>query len=268
MPNADARQSALIITSPQNPLLQAVRQAASHGVPSEEGWIVAEGPHLLDEALGGTWTIHRIIATPAASHKWAHLIDRSEAPTTLVDDRAFAATAATESAQGILLLLRPRAWLWSDLLGGQRLVVVLDGVQDPGNAGTIIRSSEAFGASGIVLGKGSVQIANGKLVRAAAGSLFRLPALSAVPAATTLAELTAAQFAIYGLAPDAKQSLATADLRRPCALLVGNEGSGLSAQLLAAAQLFTIPTRGVESLNAAVACSIALFEAARQRGLA
>ena len=147
-------------------------------------------------------------------------------------------------------------------------MVVLDSLQDPGNAGAIIRSAEAFGASGVVLAKGSVQIANGKLVRATAGSLFRLPILSAVPVVTALAELAAAQFAIYGLAAGAGPSVASADLRRPCALFVGNEGAGLSAPVLAAAQLLTIPTRGVESLNASIACSIALFEAGRQRGLA
>jgi TrmH family RNA methyltransferase len=260
--------SAMVITSPRNPLLQAVRQAASRGTPGENGWIVAEGPHLLDEALRGAWTIHRIIATPAASEKWAHLIDEAEAETTLVDNRSFAATAATEAAQGILLLLYPRTWHWADVLGGERLVVVLDGLQDPGNAGAIIRSAEAFGASGVVLGRGSVQMANGKLVRAAAGSLFRLPVLSAVPVEAVLGELSAAQFAIYGLGADASRSVAAANFRQPCALFVGNEGAGLSAPVIEAAQLFTIPTRGVESLNAAVACSIALFEASRQRGIA
>ncbi len=257
----------MVITSPKNRLLQAVRQAASHGVPGDEGWIVAEGPHLLEEALRGAWPIHRIVATLAASQKWATLIQSSHAPTTLVDDYAFAVTAATETAQGILLLLHPRLWQWPDLLGGDRLVVVLDELRDPGNAGAIIRSAEAFGAGGVIVSKGSVQLANGKLIRAAAGSLFRLPVLSAIPVADALAELAAARFAIYGLSAGSGQSLAAADLRRPCALFVGNEGAGLSAPVLAAAQLLSIPTRGVESLNAAIACSIALFEARRQRGL-
>jgi RNA methyltransferase, TrmH family len=258
----------MVITSPKNRLLQAVRQSASRGVPGEEGWVVAEGPHLLQEALRGAWRIHRILATTAAMEKWAEPINQSRAQTTLVEDRAFASTASTETAQGILLLLCPRAWQWRDLLGGQRLVVVLDELQDPGNAGAIVRSAEAFGASGVVFGKGSVQISNGKLIRAAAGSLFRMPVLSAVSTTDALAELSAAQFAIYGLAAGAAQSLATADLRRPCALFVGNEGAGLSVAVLEAAELLTIPTHGVDSLNAAVACSIALFEAGRQRGLA
>lgn len=258
----------MVITSPKNPLLQAVRRAATRGVPGEEGWIVAEGPHLLDEALRGAWPIHRVIATPAASERWAALINQSQAQTTLVGEHAFASTASTETAQGILLLLYPRASQWPDLLGGERLVVVLDELQDPGNAGAIIRSAEAFGASGVVFTKGAVQIANGKLIRAAAGSLFRVPVLTAVPAIHTLAELAAAQFAIYGLAAGAGQPLATADLRRPCALFVGNEGTGLSAPVRAAAHLLSIPTRGIESLNAAIACSIALFEASHQRGLA
>ena len=258
----------MVITSPKNPLLQAVRRAASQGIPGDEGWVVAEGPHLLDEALRGTWPIHRIIATPSACDKWAAPIAQSQAPTTVVDDHAFAATASTQTAQGILLLLHPRVFKWSDLLTGAGLVVVLDELQDPGNAGAIIRSAEAFGAGGVVITKGSVQIANGKLIRAAAGSLFRLPVLDSVPASAAVAELAAPKFAIYGLAAGARQSIESADLRRPCAFFVGNEGAGLSAPVLAAAQLLRIPTRGVESLNAAIACSIALFEASRQRGLA
>ncbi len=257
----------MVITSPKNSLLHAVRRAASRGVPGEEGWVVAEGPHLLEEALRGTWPIRRIIATPSASEKWAALINRSQAPITVVTDHAFAATASTETAQGILLLLDPRVWQWRDLLGGESLVLVLDELRDPGNAGAIIRSAEAFGASGVVLSKGSVQIANGKLIRAAAGSLFRVPVLGTVPLPIALAELGEAGFAIYGLAAVARQSVATADLRRPCAIFVGNEGAGLSAPVLTAAQLLSIPTCGVESLNAAIACSIALFEARRQRGL-
>ncbi len=268
MPKEAAIQPDMVITSSKNPLLQAVRKAASRGIPGEEGWIVAEGPHLLEEALRGNWTLYRVIATVDASQKWSHLLSQSNAPTVLVDDHVFAATAATEAARGILLLLQPRSWRWGDLLGGERLVVVLDSLQDPGNAGAIIRSAEAFGASGVVLSKGSVQIANGKLVRATAGSLFRLPILSSIPIATAMAELTAAQFTIYGLAAGTSPSVASADLRRPCALFVGNEGAGLSASVLGAAQLLTIPTRGVESLNASIACSIALFEAGRQRGFA
>jgi RNA methyltransferase, TrmH family len=268
VPNPIFPQSLMVITSPKNPLLQAVRRAVSRGAPDDEGWVVAEGPHLLDEALHGTWPIHRIVATQSACQKWAAPIGQSKAPISVVDDHAFAAAASTETAQGILLLLFPRVFQWPDLLAGTGPVVVLDELQDPGNAGAIIRSAEAFGAGGVVLTKGSVQIANSKLIRAAAGSLFRLPVLDAVPVSTALSEFDAARFAIYGLAAGAHQSIGAVDWRDPCAVFVGNEGAGLSAPVLGAARLLRIPTRGVESLNAAIACSIALFEASRQRGLA
>jgi TrmH family RNA methyltransferase len=145
------------------------------------------------------------------------------------------------------------------------LVVVLDGVQDPGNAGTIVRSAEAFGAGGIVLLEGSVRVANGKFLRAAAGSIFRLPFLEAVERVEFIKRARSLGLTLYALAARGETSLQEADLRIPCALVVGGEGSGVSPELLAAGTVLSIPARKVESLNAAVAASIALFEAARQR---
>jgi TrmH family RNA methyltransferase len=144
--------------------------------------------------------------------------------------------------------------------------VVLDGIQDPGNAGTIVRSAEAFGAGGIVLLEGCVHLANGKFLRATAGSIFRLPFLEGITRAELIREVKAAEMELYALTANGTHSLTTANLRARCALIAGSESGGVSAELLAGAKGLSIPTNKVESLNAAVACSIALFEASRQRG--
>jgi len=145
-------------------------------------------------------------------------------------------------------------------------VVILDGIQDPGNAGTIVRSAEAFGAAGLIFMEGSVHVANGKFLRAAAGSLFRMPYLEYQKRPGLMAQLRASERPLYALTPSATKPVDQADLRGSVALVVGSEAQGVSPELIACATGLRIPTRQVESLNAGVACSIALFEAARQRG--
>lgn len=253
------------LTSTRNPVLQAIRRAAAGGRPTEDGLIVAEGPHLLEEALGGEWQIEQVFATARARARHSQLLSKVDAETVEVSERAFASTAATDSTQEVLALVRPCNWSWKDLLGARALVVVLDGIQDPGNAGTIVRSAEAFGASGVVFLKGCVRVANGKLLRAAAGSMFRVPFLEAIGVQEFLDQARVNGVGLYALKTHAPTTLDDADLRTRCALAVGSEGAGMSPELLAGAQAVSIPTVKVESLNAATACSIALFEAHRQR---
>jgi RNA methyltransferase, TrmH family len=255
----------MTITSPKNPLLQEIRHAAAAGRPTEEGCVVAEGPHLVEEALRSAWTIELLVATPRARDRYSDLLSRIDAALTEVSERALASASATETSQGILALLRPQRWHWRDLLQGRTMLVVLDGIQDPGNAGAIVRSAEAFGATGVVLGTGSVRVANGKFLRASAGSIFRVPFIEAVHWEDIVRETATADLALYALSPRGDDSLADVDLTRKCTLIVGSEGAGVSAEIAASARRVSIPATRVESLNAAVAASIALFEAHRQR---
>jgi RNA methyltransferase, TrmH family len=266
-----------LVESPRNPFIQEVRRAASRGVATPDGLVAAEGPHLLDEALTGKWTLEAVLATHAARTRFAALFSRCRAIVIECSGRALEAASATEHPQGVIALLRPKVWAWPDLLaaspkGGAPLIVLLDSLQDAGNAGTIIRSAEAFGATGVVLLEGSVQPANGKLMRASAGSIFRVPFLAQVNRDEALDRLSQGGCRIFGLAPARSRASARQpfDLRNVAlsgatALVIGNEGAGLSPEMAAKAQLLSIPTQDVESLNAAVACSIALFEASRQR---
>lgn len=253
------------LTSTKNPRLQAVRRAAATGRPTEEGLIVAEGPHLLEEALRGAWQVEQVLATPDAINRHAELLSRTDAEILEVAARAFGSMASTETSQELLVLLRARAWTWEDMARGDALIVVLDGMQDPGNTGAIVRSVEAFGATGVVLLKGCARVANGKFLRATAGSIFRVPFLEGWEAEELAAQALHYKIRMYGLAPRAAVSVAQADFREALALVVGSEAQGISRELARHVQPISIPTVRVESLNAAIACSITLFEANKQR---
>ena len=150
------------------------------------------------------------------------------------------------------------------MLQATPLVVIAAGLQDPGNLGTLVRSAEAFGATGMILLPGTVSLWNGKTLRASSGSAFRLPVI-AMAAEEAFAALRA--HGVRLLAAVARDGEAEADLRGPSALLLGNEAAGLPGEWIAAADArVTIPCPGpVESLNAAVAGSVLLYDAMRQR---
>ena len=183
------------------------------------------------------------------------------------------AALSTETPQPVAALVEPPEWTWAHLLGNRKgsaaLVVVLAGIQDPGNLGTILRSAEAFGADSVVCLPGTANVWNSKAVRASAGSVFRVPVLFA-GANEAFEYLREAEVRILTTAVQGAQPADLVDLSEPVALLIGNEGNGVPADLAAKADgAITIPCPGpVESLNAAVATSVLLYEAARQRAAA
>lgn len=156
-----------------------------------------------------------------------------------------------------MVLAEPPTYTADTLEQGNAPIVILDGLQDPGNAGAIARSAEAFGASGLVFTAGAVNPLAPKVLRSAAGSLFRVPFIRA-------AEYRPPMRLFAGVARGGAACW-QCDFKQPCALLVGNEGTGISPRYARIAEPVHIPTRGVESLNAAVAASVLLYEAARQR---
>lgn len=255
----------MLITSSKNSLLQDVRKAAAAGRPTSGGLIVAEGPHLAQEALRGKWSIEKVLVAEGFRSRYSELIREMQADAIEIADRAFESTSATEHSQGIIVLLRPPQWNWDDLRRERAFMVVLDGVQDPGNAGTIVRSAEAFEATGVILLRPSVRIANGKFLRAAAGSAFRIPVLEDVSVEEFIENARRGHITIYGLAADGACNLSETAFTRPAALVLGSEGAGVSPQIQRSAIGVRIPVVSVESLNVGIAGSIALFEAARQR---
>ena len=255
------------LTSPANPLLKDVRRAIARGALTEQGYMVAESFHLLDEALRSDLDVRVILAAESAQ---AAVRDRVEdlkrIRLAVVDDAVFDKLADTESSQRVIALAKPPCWKLDQLFRRQSPLIVLDGLQDPGNAGAIVRAAEAFGATGVVFAKGTVSPFNTKTLRASAGSLFRVPFVHGLDGGQVRAALEQRQLAVYATVrhPGAKVA-PDVELRRQCALIIGSEGHGVSEEFRSGAIGLSIQTAFVESLNAAVAAGVLLYEAQRQR---
>jgi len=189
-------------------------------------------------------------------------------------DRMFESVAGTETPQGVAALFRQPVWGLEDVLRGDTpLVVVLTGIQDPGNLGTILRSAEAFGATGAVTTRGTADPWSPKAIRASAGSALRLPVVRGIAAPILLAQLKMHQIKVVAASsqPGKGGAGGTGDLRSalrgPTALFIGSEGAGLPAEVEHSADMtISVPmSETVESHNAAVAASLLLYEAARLR---
>ncbi len=255
-----------IITSARNPLLKEVRRALAKGALTSDGLCVAETFHLLEEALrSGLETPVVVAAESVRSVVERHIGNLNGVRMMTVADAVYSEVSATESAQGVLALVRPPKWTLEHVMRGQSLVLVLDGVQDPGNAGAMVRAAEAFGASGILWLKGTVSPWNAKTLRSSAGSLFRVPFVDGLDAAMARTALKQRRLDVYTAVPRGGVSVQEADLKRRCALIIGSEGRGVSPEMHGAGLDVHIPTCGVESLNASVAAGILLYEGWRQR---
>jgi TrmH family RNA methyltransferase len=260
------------ISSAANPLVKSVRRAIARGSLTEDGLCVAESFHLLEEALRSDCAVKMVLAArPVESAVEAHVKRLTGMRLAVLPEALFQSLAGTESSQGVIALIVPPEWALEQLFRGRSLVVVLDGVQDPGNAGTIVRAAEAFGATGVMFLKGSASPFNPKTLRASAGSLFRIPFVHALDAELARAALKQNKLDVYAGVPFSNEnhvkSLVDADLTRKCAVIIGSEGRGVSEDLHSGAIDLAIPTVGVESLNAAMAASVILYEARRQRSL-
>ena len=171
----------------------------------------------------------------------------------------------TLTPQGVAALLVPPVGTVDEMLRGNPLILIAVGLQDPGNLGTLVRSAEAFGATGVMTTPGTVSVWNQKAIRASAGSVFRVPVASADAAGMEVLEQQGVR--LLAALKDHARNVEDVDLRGACAFLIGNEGAGLSEDWVRMAdERVTIPCPGwIESLNAAVAGSLLLYEASRQR---
>ncbi len=255
-----------LITSEHNPLLKDVRRAVSRSGLTAEGYALAEGFHLLEEALASHLQISTIIAADAVVDRVEAMLSRIPSMRIVsVPEKIFSGLSSTETPQGVLALVQLKEWTLEGLAGTRSLIVILDGLQDPGNAGAVVRSAEAFGATGVVFLKDSVHAYNPKCLRGSAGSIFRVPLVQRAEANTVADFLKTNGIASYAAMPRASTSADQADLSIPCALVIGGEAHGVGSVMESAGTSVRIPTSGVESLNAAVAAAVLLYEAQRQR---
>lgn len=259
-----------IVQSKQNARLKELRRALASPMREGRGLAGIEGPNLLEEALRAGLRIECVFAVEGTERQLEEMGLPAETEVLLMAKSLLDSAVTTEAPQAVAALVEPPDWTWAHLLGTQEgtapLILVLAELQDPGNLGTILRSAEAFGADGVLSLPGTVSAWNPKAVRASAGSIFRMPLL-ATSEEEALNHLRKAGVRIWTTTVHGAEPADLADLAGPTALLIGNEGNGVPDGLAAKADgALTIPCPGpVESLNAAVAASVLLYEASRQR---
>jgi TrmH family RNA methyltransferase len=263
------------VLSDSNARLGAARRLTSPRGRREAGRFLAEGAQSVREALLRPGTVVELFATAAAAQRHADLLEHAPAGSvSLISDRAAASLSETVHPQGLIAVcVAVDVSLAAALARAPRLVAILVEANDPGNAGTILRTADAAGAGAVLFTGDSVDPYNGKAVRASAGSLFHLDVVTGLDPATAITECRAAgllTLATTGTAAVDLDELIDQDrLRARTAWIFGNEARGLPAELRRAAELpVRVPVHGkAESLNLAAAAAVCLYASARANRL-
>ena len=274
-----------VLTSRDNKWLKDFRQALRGGEPTNTGAVGVEGVRLVEEALSSNCPIEAVLFSEKGERhreKLAPLIARREPafPILRTTDRLFDSLADTEHPQGVAALVTPRKFEIADVFSTSEgasapLILVLAGLQDPGNVGTILRTAAAFGATAAVATatsqNGTASPFAPKALRASAGAALHLPTVTGMALPILLTQCKLNNIATVASCVDGEAAATVPpwqiDWRQPVALLIGNEGAGLPEDVVRAADARVhIPiATGVESLNAAAAAAVVLYEAFRQR---
>ncbi|MGF1578858.1 MAG: TrmH family RNA methyltransferase [Gemmataceae bacterium] len=258
-----------MLTSLQNPLVKQMRRLHEAKGRRQQGVFLVEGTHLIEAALVAVTQFETICSTPTWQTRhpqlWQQAKSHSQRAET-VSDQLLGAIATTVHPDGVVATL-PRNAVHTHLPTNLNLGVAFETLQDPGNLGTIIRTASAAGADGLWLSPDSVDLDHPKVLRASAGQWFTLP----MAVSEDLAEKVRAcqQTGVQTIAtrPEADRTYWEIDLTKPTLFLLGNEGAGLSAELVDIAdEAIRIPLEpAVESLNVAITTALVLYEARRQR---
>lgn len=253
-----------------NALVKTLRQAFTRAERTEEGDCAIEGVRIVEEAIRSGLRFRAVFFKESAQNLAERLLPQigAHVETLLLPDKLFDGAVPSENPQGVAALVRWKEFSLEDVLERVQVgpILVVIGLQDPGNLGTILRSAEAFGSAGVALGEGTVSSFNSKVIRASAGSVFRLPVVVS-KGEEVLTKFRAASVRMMATSSHKGMPLDQALLAGPVAVFIGSEGAGLPRNLLAQVnETIAIPhSPQVESLNAGVAGSIVLYEAARQR---
>lgn len=266
--------SELVISSRQNNIVKYVRGLREKRNRDREGCFIVEGAKSVYEAVSAGAEIRKIlIAERGQKHPLLKEIMTSlsnEAEIVRVTDEVMEFMSETESPQGIIAIVSiPQTHLSGLTVNESWSLVVIDGVQDPGNVGTIIRSADAFGVGAVILTKGCADIFNSKTLRSTMGSVFHLPVIQDVSQEDLVKFLKEKSFFIAATTLEERsQFLPEVEFIRPLALVFGNEGRGVSPEISSQADvLVKVPMFGsAESLNVAVTSGIVLYEASRRYG--
>ena len=253
-----------------NALVKELRRAFARGDLTPDGYYAIEGLRILEEAIRSGLRFRAVFFSNSAAAKAERLLPQigAQVETLLVSDQLFSSAVPSETPQGVAALVRWKEFLLDDVLAKSQAgpLVAIAGMQDPGNLGTILRSAEAFGAGGVLLGEGTVSQFNPKVVRASAGSIFRLPMVR-TKLTDALGGMREGGLRLIATSSHKGRPLQDTSLTGPLVLFIGSEGAGLPRNLVAEMdEIVAIPqSQQVESLNAGVAASIVLYEVARHR---
>ncbi len=255
-----------LITSVKNPKIKEVRALQSRAKTRREtGVFVVEGVRLAEEAVAAGWHAQLCLYTPDLSPRGLDLVKSlsdSGVPVEMVAEHVMKSVSDTQSPQGILLVMEQQVLLLPE---HPEKVLILDQVQDPGNAGTLIRTAAAAGFDAVILTEGSVDAFSPKVLRAGMGAHFRLPVLTA-PTIDIVELCQLHGLLLWSASVDAGQTYTDANLRSPLAIVIGSEAHGVGEPLYDSSNLLHIPMPGGgESLNAAAAGAVLIFEVVRQR---
>jgi TrmH family RNA methyltransferase len=252
-----------------NPLVKRIRAMLRTDELRDGNEVLLETPALIEDAVASGVEITAILLRAGAGNTARTLARKlPEGPPRFeLDAEPFDHLGSTGHSPGILAMAKAPTWREEDVLqGAQPLIVLLAGIQDPGNCGTILRAAEAFGATGVLATKGTVSPYNAKAIRAAAGTLFRLPALLGLAPKQIITLLRRERIRLITTVAKDGRPLAEMDAAAPLALALGSEGAGLPRELQEAGEPVSIPmSRQVESLNVAAAAAVTLYEIARRR---
>jgi TrmH family RNA methyltransferase len=253
-----------------NPLVKLLRQAFSGADCTRDGDCAVEGLRIVEDAIRSGLRFRAVFFRESEQDLAERLLPQigAHVETLLLPHKIFDNAVPSETPQGVAALVHLKEFSLEVIMERLQVgpLVVIAGLQDPGNLGTILRSAEAFGGAGVILGEGTVSPFNAKVVRASVGSIFRVPMIRGKLDAVS-SQLRAQEIRLVATSSHKGTPLGEARLTGSLAMFIGNEGSGLPRDLMTRMdEVVVIPhAPQVESLNAGVATSILLYEAARQR---
>ena len=255
-----------MITSVNNLKIKHVINLLKHSkLRREEKLFVTEGLRIFEETPDDI--IKECFVTERFYGEYTDKGRLKSLPLEIVAEDVFKKMSDTVCPQGVLTVVKAKTYSYNPEETEKALMLLLEDIQDPGNLGTLIRTAEGAGVSMVVMSKGTVDIFSPKVIRSTMGAIFRVPFMYVESMPDFEAELKKADISVYAAALNEQCDYTGADYTKPCAILIGNEGNGLSKEAIEnAGETVTIPMCGkVESLNAAVSGAIIMYEANRQR---
>lgn len=256
-----------MLLSSDNQKVKLARKLKDKKERDKTSQFIVEGARQLGEAIKSGADIDFILNLENTGEELLAIAKSLNIENNEIDEKTLRSISDTETPQGILAVVNKHNFTFEDITKDNNpLVVVCDGIQDPGNLGAIIRSAAAAGASGVIISDDSVDVYNPKTVRSTGGALFKIPVLPEADIQNTISLLKEKGIKVLGADPRSSKSIYEAHFARPLAIVIGNEGNGIKENILSLCdEKVMIPMRDdVESLNAAVSASVILFEAVRQ----